>query len=68
MSKSLILVLHFTPFLIHVVMKDCYPVSERILNQFSQPKGPKLPFLINFKHVSLLTKLFANLSVFQFTD
>lgn len=69
MSKPLFLILHFTPFLIHnIAVKDRYPVLERILDQFSQPTVPKLTFLINFKHVSLLTKLFANLSVFQFTN
>jgi len=69
MSKPLFLVLHFTPFLVHSVsVKDYYPVLERILNQSSQHTVPKLPFRINIKHVSRLTKLFANLSVFLFTS
>lgn len=51
-SKPISLVLHFTPFLIRSIsVNNYYPVPERTLNQISQPK---LLFLINFKHVSIL--------------
>lgn len=64
--RSLFLVLHFTPFLIHnISVKNYYSVPERTLNQISQHILLKLPFLINFKHVSFLPSC---LPIWQFSS